>query len=198
MRNIIKNKRAALELSIGTMVIIILAITMLILGLALVRNIFKSSMYNVDQMNNKIEEELNKLFSEGKKIAVYGANNIFEPKQDDSWGVAFGVKSFESGIDAATKFNYVVSVTSSDEEIKQNCGSEWSKTKAIAWIVAGKSSDFTLPAGDSYKSIIRFKIPENAPLCIIRYTITVNKIIGSTNTSTPYTTDFFDLDIQAK
>lgn len=187
-----------MELSIGTMVIIILAITMLILGLALVRSIFKSSMYNVEQMSNKIEEELNKLFSEGKKIAVYGANNIFEPKQGDSWGVAFGVKSFESGVDATTKFNYAVSVASSDEEIKQNCGSEWSKTKAISWIVAGKSSDFNLPAGDSYKSIIRFKVPENAPLCIIRYTIAVNKIIGTSNTPSPYASDFFDLDIQAK
>ncbi|PIN78074.1 hypothetical protein COV15_00225 [Candidatus Woesearchaeota archaeon CG10_big_fil_rev_8_21_14_0_10_34_12] len=194
----ITNKRAALELSIGTMVIIILAITMLILGLALVRNIFKSSMYNVDQMSNKIEEELNKLFSEGKKIAIYGANNIFEPKQGDSWGVAFGVKSFETGIDAATKFSYIVSVASSDEEIKQNCGSEWSKAKAISWIVAGKTSDFTLPVGDSYKSIIRFKIPENAPLCIVRYNIDVAKTIGSSNSPTPYTSDFFDLDIQAK
>ncbi|MEK6953289.1 MAG: hypothetical protein AABX29_09845, partial [Nanoarchaeota archaeon] len=50
---IFKNKKAALELSIGTIVILVLAMSMLILGLILIRTIFTGAKYNVETMNKK-------------------------------------------------------------------------------------------------------------------------------------------------
>ena len=41
-------KRGAMELSIGTIVIIVLAMSMLILGLVLIRTIFTGAKYNID------------------------------------------------------------------------------------------------------------------------------------------------------
>ena len=48
------NKKGALELSIGTIVIIVIGMSMLILGLVLVQKIFVGSTNNVDDLNNKI------------------------------------------------------------------------------------------------------------------------------------------------
>ena len=60
----IKNKKAALELSIGTVVVLVIGMAMLILGLVLVRTIFTGAKYNVDQINKNVEAEINKLFDE--------------------------------------------------------------------------------------------------------------------------------------
>jgi len=50
----IKNRRAAMEMSVGTIVTIVLLMTVLILGLVLVRTIFSSAKYNVDVIDEKI------------------------------------------------------------------------------------------------------------------------------------------------
>ena len=60
----IKNKKAAIELSIGTVVIIVLAMSMLILGLVLIRNIFTGATESVDQINDNVRSEIIKLFQE--------------------------------------------------------------------------------------------------------------------------------------
>ena len=59
-----KNKKAAIELSIGTVVIIVLAMTMLIMGVVLVRNIFSGATSSVDTLNDKVKGEITSLFSE--------------------------------------------------------------------------------------------------------------------------------------
>ena len=49
--NLMRKKKAAIELSVGTIVVIVLAMSMLILGLVLIRNIFKGSIDNFDALN---------------------------------------------------------------------------------------------------------------------------------------------------
>ena len=51
------NKKAAMELSIGTIVIIVLAMSMLILGLVLIKTIFSGAKYNIDTMNDKVRND---------------------------------------------------------------------------------------------------------------------------------------------
>ena len=66
-----RGKTGALELSIGTIVIIVLAMSMLILGMVLVRNIFSGSSENILQMNDKVKDQINRLFVEDKKPVIY-------------------------------------------------------------------------------------------------------------------------------
>src|SRR3990167_4325944 len=61
------NKKAALELSIGTIVILVLAMSMLILGLVLVRTIFTGAKYNVETMNDKVRDQINAYLLKIKK-----------------------------------------------------------------------------------------------------------------------------------
>ena len=59
-----KAKKGAMELSIGTIVIIVLAMSMLILGLVLIKTIFVGAKYNVDTIED---------LSEGGKVGFRGA-----------------------------------------------------------------------------------------------------------------------------
>lgn len=69
------NKKAAMELSIGTVVVIVLAMSMLVLGLVLVRSIFSISEETVGEIDNKLKSELTELFSEDDKNVVVRAGS---------------------------------------------------------------------------------------------------------------------------
>ena len=81
-------KKGAMELSISTVVVIVLAMSMLILGLILVRSIFTGAKYNIEKMNEKVEGEINKLFVEDKRAVLYLPNRLAEVKQGDVYGVS--------------------------------------------------------------------------------------------------------------
>src|SRR3989344_5073179 len=107
------NKRGAIELSVGTIVIIVLAMSMLILGLILVKNIFSGSIHNVDILNDKVKGEIEKLFVEDRRTVVYLPRTGAEIKQGEGWGVAFGVKNLERGTNEVGSFEYNVTLSDS-------------------------------------------------------------------------------------
>src|SRR3989344_8659617 len=90
------NKKAAIELSIGTVVIIVLAMSMLILGLVLVRNIFTGAIDSVNDLDGKVKGEISNLFTEeGSKIAIrLGSDKTANIKAGKGpQGIGFGAKS---------------------------------------------------------------------------------------------------------
>ncbi|MFH0711735.1 MAG: hypothetical protein V1889_01120 [archaeon] len=182
-----RGKRGAIELSIGTIVIIVLAMSMLILGLVLVKNIFSGSSENILQMNDKVKDEINKLFVEDKRTVVYLPNQIAKIEQNEDWGVAFGIKNLAKGTAEVGKFSYEVTV--SDPDVKQKCGID--ENSIESWIKTGRVDSMDIAPGQNYYGIVRFLVPENAPLCTIRFHIDV-KMDGQT-----YTTDFFDVEVIA-
>jgi hypothetical protein len=157
-------KKAAIELSMTTVVIVVLAMTMLILGLVLIRTIFTGATYNVETINEKVRGEINKLFTEAaQKLVVYLPENLAKIKQGQSFGVAFGIRNIEP---TQKEFNYVVSASSDSG----NCPPG---TLPMSWIIVGKTGSSALPPGDTYTPIIRFQPPLTAPLCITRFKISV-------------------------
>lgn len=178
-------KKGAIELSIGTIVIVVLAMSMLILGLVLVRNIFSGSTENVEKMNEKTKNEINKLFVEDKMTVVYLSNQIAKIKQGEGWGVAFGIKNLERGIASPSKFTYEVKV--SDPDVKRKCGIE--ESVITEWIKTGRMDSIDLNPGETYYGVVRFMIPKTSPLCTIRFHLAVQK------DGNHYATDFFDVDI---
>ena len=178
-------KKGAIELSIGTIVIIVLAMSMLILGMVLIKNIFSGSNENVLQMNDKVKDQINKLFVENKKTIVYLSNQIAKIKHNEEWGVAFGIRNLQKGTAEAGKFSYEVIV--SDPNVRKNCG--LGEKDIEAWIKTGKSDSMTLGPGDTYVGVVRFFIPENAPICTVRFHIDVKL------DNQPYSTDFFDIEV---
>ena len=63
-------KKGAIELSIGTVVIIVLAMTMLVLGIVLVRNIFTGAIGIADVTDDKVRAQITSLFTEEDSTIV--------------------------------------------------------------------------------------------------------------------------------
>jgi len=179
----ITQKKGAMELSMGTIVILVLAMSMLILGLVLIKTIFTGAKQNVSTINDKVKDEIGKLFVEDKKIVVYLADNKAEIPQGEDWGVAFGVKNILRNTQEAPKIKYEVSMDESSCKIKEK--------EAMSYIVLGKEGDITMAPGDQKVWLIRFEIPEGTPLCKVRYNIEVSA------DGDFYTSESFDVSVEA-
>ncbi|MEM3405772.1 MAG: hypothetical protein QW117_02230 [Candidatus Pacearchaeota archaeon] len=182
-------KRAAIELSIGTIVIIVLAMTMLIMGLVLIKTIFSGARYNVDTINDKVKEQINKMFSEddSNPIITYLANNKATVKRGNEFGVAIGIKNLDSG-NQASKFKYEVKLGEDSSELKKQCGI--TEKEAMELILKGKTDEFTIRPGDYSYGLIRIVTEKESPICMIRYRIELYK------NGQPYASTFFDLEIK--
>jgi len=73
------NKKGAMELSIGTIVIIVLAMSMLIFGIILIKNIMCTGLIMTDQISTGIKNEIKGLFGQqefGVKCMGEGSQEI--------------------------------------------------------------------------------------------------------------------------
>ena len=171
----------------STIVILVLAMSMLILGLVLVRTIFTGAKYNVDTMNEKVKGEIGKLFVEETRAVLYLSNRMAEINQGDSFGAGFGIQNTVK----TQEFSWKVEVA--DSKIKDKCGI--SAEEAANWITAGGDGKVNLASGQKYTDVIRFTIPEGAvtdvSTCVIRFRLVITQADG-----TAYTTEPFDVDIK--
>lgn len=108
------NKKAAIELSAGTIVVIVLAMTMLILGMVFVRNIICSGIILTDQVSMAVENELKDLFGsrdmgvkcmgeEGKdvKLGSGGTRKIFcliNTDENEEYNFTIRIESLSEGV----------------------------------------------------------------------------------------------------
>jgi hypothetical protein len=180
------NKKAAVELSISTIVIVVLAMAMLILGLVLVKNIFSGVNYNVDQVNEKVKDEIGKLFTEDKRVVVYApSNDKVTIKQGEDFGLAFCIKN------QLAEQNFKWKVSLDDARVGQKCGGV-TQAQASNWIITGDSGSKVISSGKVECDTVRFKIPDNQVKdianCIVRFKIEVTKADNSA-----YQTSSFDV-----
>jgi len=164
----VKNKKAAMEMSVGTIVTIVLLMTVLILGLVLVKTIFKGSVENINSIDTEVKNQINKLFAEdsSRKIVVYPpSRQIILKKGTNNAGFGFAIRNVGENQDT---FSYEINA------VETSCGIRFSK--AEDYISLGKSrSNLKIPAGSVMRDpiFVRFNIPETAPPCQIRYQIQV-------------------------
>ncbi len=165
-----KMKKGAMELSVGTIVIIVLAMSMLILGIILIRGIFTGSTNAIDEVNKNVINEINDAFGDpDKKIVVYPtARTVTIGQGDTGKGFAFSVKNKDI---QQHDFTWKVAV---DEEYKIEEKCKITSGEANFWIVQDTGS-FTL--GNSARLdlpiLIKFNIPELAPNCQIPYKLDI-------------------------
>ncbi|VVB83721.1 Uncharacterised protein [uncultured archaeon] len=181
-----RNRSGQMEMSIGTIVTIVLLVTLLIGGIFLIQKISKSATGVVDLTDQQLRNEINKLFSEDNKMSVYPGTRLVEIAQTSTDGVGFGIKNLQEGANAQSTFSYAVSASDVG-----NCGI--SKEEAESWIILGKAEDsLSIPSGDSIVRKVLFDIPVGSPLCTARFKIEVKA------GETAYASDFFDVKIKAK
>lgn len=180
-----KNKKAAMEMSVGTIVTIVLLMAVLVLGLTLVRNIFKSSKGAIDLTDEQLKSEIGKAFGDGEnKIIVYPESRYLEIKQEERDAVGIGIRNLLEGVSGEQKFSYNIKVGES------NCGS----ADVLGWIDLGRTEEnIGIPVGEYASRKVRFYIPTGQPLCSVRYIISVTY-----GNNQDYETDFFDIAVEAK
>lgn len=183
-----KSKHAAMEMSVGTIVTIVLLMTVLILGLVLVRTIFSGAKNAVDLTNSQLTSEINKLFSADKKMVVYPGTDTIEMKRGQASAIGIGIKNLLQGNTGGNPtFDY--SVTVNDPQIQQNCGI--SQDEAQSWIQGGSATGIPLPTGqDIQVEKVLFNVPSTAPICNIKVYVET-KVAGSN-----YATDSFFMSLQ--
>ncbi|MDO8509427.1 MAG: hypothetical protein Q7S27_07135 [Nanoarchaeota archaeon] len=188
------NKKGAVELSIGTVVIIVLAMTMLILGLVLIRGIFRGATENVDDINEKVKEEIKNLFVDDSERAILKlTESTAKVKQGSEFGVAFGVKNTERGAIGSQNFQYTTILD--DPQIKENCGV--SKETAEKWIKFGSGSLSVRP-GEVDAERIKVVVPEDSPLCETKYRILIYRSDKGESPNSPYADLSFFVKIESK
>lgn len=182
-----KNRKAAMEMSVGTMVTLVLLIVVLVLGLVLTRTIFSSAKYNIEVIDEKVRGEINKLFAEDKPLVVYLPNQKADIKQGEEWGIAWAVKNLKEGTTESSLLTYEVFASET-----ATCGI--SEAAATSYIIIGQkeTQGISLRPGESLYEISRIQIPQNAPLCTMRYRINT-QLNGQ-----DYKTSFFDVKIEAQ
>ncbi len=187
----IRNKKGAMEMSVGTIVTIVLLMTVLIMGLVLVRNIFSSSVENIDSIDTAVKSEINKLFSEDseKRIVVYPPSRTIKiQKGEDSQGFGFAIRNINTD---AMRFSYEITAS------EVSCASSMRLTEAENLIILGRTgTNILIPAGTvmEYPVFVKYNIPETAPPCIVRYIIQLYSE-GRVPYSSPIS---LDLEIESK
>ena len=167
----IKSKRAAMEMSVGTMVTIVLLMAVLILGIFFIQKIFGAGTTAIDEIDQSIKNEIRELFSqdESRQIVIYPSAREIRMKKGASGGFAFSLQNIEYDDGG---FSYTVSVL----EIGSNC--QMTESQADSLIILGKSgSNIQIPSGSELENpiFVKFSIPKTASLCHIRYGIDVKK-----------------------
>jgi len=173
-------KRGAIELSMTTVVVIVLAMTMLILGLTLIRTIFVGAKYNVEILNEKVKGEINKLFvEEEQRSAVYLAGDTAKIKQGESFGIAFAIKN--TGADGI--FSYETKL------LQKNCV----RDDPLKWFVLEpRASGISIPGGSVFHDKLSLKPETTAELCIAKFIVEIKK------DGMVYDSPYFIIEMQGK
>jgi hypothetical protein len=170
-----KNKKAAMEMSVGTIVTIVLLMSVLILGIFLIQKIFGTAKGAIDMTEEQLYNQINELFSsdEGQRIMVYPQTRALTIKKKKS--DAFGWGLYNDHPDDES-FSSQVSVA----EIGTGC--TMTETQAENLISLGKSQSNILVASASrltHPKKIIFNIPDTAKVCQITYALDVTDKEGA-------------------
>ena len=162
------NKKAAIELSISTVVIIVIAMSMLILGLVLVKQIFTSASESVDILDSKVKDSLSNLLGNEKSDVVIklGTDQTARVKADsNSFGVAIGARTKDgAAIDNPARLKFQLTLDdSSDKNCLKILGK--SSTKALFITKLEDYLQFDEFQGSNAFSRVQIKIPKGTAVC---------------------------------
>lgn len=176
IKSVRSSKKAALEMSVGTMVTIVLLMVFLVLGIFFIQRVSRLGLNAVDTIDSQVQSEIQKLFAdEGRKIAIYPTSReIVLKKGDTPKGFAFSVRNIDvesAGLTYSTEASDI-----------SKCGTTFTKEDADSMLLGGTGS-FSLGPGDSLElpRLVKFSVPESSPPCTMTYVLEIAK------DSQPYT-----------
>jgi len=155
------NKKAALEMSIGTIVIIVIAVTMLILGIVFVRSIMCTGIVWTEELNEGVMDQIRSLFNEDD----YGVKCMGEEYKEIKLGSG-GTRRI--GCVIRTDENIDYSLVVKDIEVLKGA----SEATVEKWIIdQNYEGDVTSGGKGDSAVVLVMDLPRDAPATKLKITI---------------------------
>jgi hypothetical protein len=172
MRSIL-NRRGAIELSMTTVVVIVLSMTMLALGLTLVRTLFQGAQDTAGSLNSNVKNEINKIFSNQEtKVAIISEQNLLAPQRN-----ADNCIWWQMVADVPEKYSYEFTIDPAE------CGGanyRLSTATLTSWFLSSLKGSFNLGANEIKPVCLRIHVPSSAPSCLFSLNLEVKNAAGVT------------------
>jgi hypothetical protein len=192
LENKMTNKKAAMEMSIGTLVTIVLLMTVLILGLILVQRIFVGATDSVDSINDQVMTQINNLFStENRDLVVsLGSQHTAKVKQGTTnFGLVVGYAPENTG--NLNTCEYDITTATGSNYCKEKLGA-----KPLEWFVTGYNNvKFSETQNGVGFDLIKLNVPGSLSPCLQRFTIQVGCGTGTSKTTA---STYFDIEVIKK
>ena len=170
------NKKAGMELSMGTIIILVLGVSMLVLGIVLIRSIMCSGLQITDQLSIGVTNEVKNLFGADK----FGVKCVGEGGQEVKYGTG-GRRRIDCIIKTDEQTNYDIKVVSI-ESVKG------ATTEIINKWAISKDWKGAVSAGmEQEQTVLLLDIPRDAPTTTAKITLNVK----NTDTGTEQTKTLF-------
>lgn len=167
-----KEKKGAMEMALGTVVTVILLVSVLALGLVFIKKIYDEGIALTDILNEQVYSEIEKIFAESDAlIVIFPRTNTISIKRGTSdEGFAFALDNLKS---EDTEFHWKVFVDPDFDIENSNC--RITSAEAEKWILQKEGKTFLQRNSDSSQNpeLILFTVPRNAPICVISYVVEV-------------------------
>jgi hypothetical protein len=164
-----RGKNGALEMSIGTIVVIVLSMSMLILGIVLIKNIFGGAMNVADMTDAQISAELEALFGSDRELSILPNVKILEAEIGESTAFAIRIKNLVSGGGSgAVLFDYEIIPDNFD-----GCGV--TANDILGWMKGHTGAGIPIATGGDTVETILLRVPEGAPLCEFKVRVNVKQ-----------------------
>jgi len=170
-------KKAAIEMSMGTVVIIVLSVTILIFGMIFIRNIMCAGISMTDKIDEKVENEIRNLFG----TSDYGVRCMGEEGQEITLGDG-GRRQIACMISTADEQTYTLSVTNV-EPIGNTIGT--TKAEVNKWIIDKDWIKGRVSPGQKTVPVLVLDIPRGVSTTTLK--ITIKEIIEGTGTENTHT-----------
>lgn len=161
-----KNREGALELSIGTIVVIVIGMSMLILGLVLVRTIFSGSTSTVDDLNEQVQSEILNLFgdSTGNVVVKLGSADTAKVKPGERFNVAVGAQHPDGASITRDSLQYRISLA---DDSNENCLRLLGKERAEGLFVTRVNTwnNFDQFSGSTAFGLVEIDVPSGTARC---------------------------------
>jgi len=190
------SKKAALELSMSTVVIIVLGVIMLILGIVLIRSISEGATDSIDKINDMTSQKLSSLFGEdeGNIATSLGPQNTARIKAGtDSFGFVIRASTEDGSAVTRERLKYKLTL---DKSGSKNCASSSylgeKRTEALfITLLNVETGGWDRFEGSDVHEIIQLSIPKGTPTCTQKVYIDVT----DTETGKPVGGNFFVIEI---
>jgi len=164
----LENKRAAFEMSMSTIIVIVLSVSFLILGLVLLKNIYGTSSKSINILDEKLGSELQKIFTdENKNLVIYLGEDKKASVRAGTTDFGVGVASQSINnvrVEDKSKIQYKLSL---DESSPKSCTKVIGKTRTMG--LFAQSFDIWLNStafdGPVSKFQIRINVPASTQVC---------------------------------